>query len=498
MLSVTLPQDKRRPLHNPHSCPGQGPGRASGASGQARQAAHAVAGQVGGRHRPEPVVSPKPVQKIAACAAGRDRVARTAGRCARTAIPQQKLVWPGDNPRAIYTQNSASIPRRCPSRMQPSPAGCNRRLSGSSNSDSLAKSAPCCAEFIARRHGARNFRLIRGHQRAAAAALATVRPSTACRAAKSSSGVNIRFCGINHALSSGATCRHSSNCRANPRWLRCHRKVEATRMTTITADGDDPIVHSVGDAPMDHSGNRCSGLHRLQRHRPDRVRPAAADAGRHVGDARRDRLDGHLQHSRHRHRNPDDGLAGRPLRHPQRHGLEHCHLHGGHPALRAGDVARKPRPLAHRAGRRRRRTSAARSDHPAQHLSALPAWPGHLGVRRGQYGGPRARSFARRLYRRAVELALGFLPHGAVRHCGVLRFPLRAAARHAAAACAARLDRLSCPGSRACASADRAVARPAPRLVRIQPHPRRHASVAVALYLFVAHSTDGDPPVPQS
>ena len=118
-------------------------------------------------------------------------------------------------------------------------------------------------------------------------------------------------------------------------------------------------------------------------------------------------------------------------------------------------------------GRHRRAGDAAVADHPVRHLSAASAPHDHFGLRHG--GGRRAgdRAGARRLSRRHIQLALGILRAGPGRAVLCRRAAPEHAARSAAAARSARLDRLSEPRRGDLLRAAGAVARPAAGLVRI-------------------------------
>jgi hypothetical protein len=73
--------------------------------------------------RPEPIISPKPVQK--ARPVRPDATASVPPVVAQGPQSQQKLVWPGDNPRAVYTQTppfflGGAVPNTAP-QSQPAP-----------------------------------------------------------------------------------------------------------------------------------------------------------------------------------------------------------------------------------------------------------------------------------------------------------------------------------------------------------------------------------------
>lgn len=75
--------------------------------------------------RPEPVFSPKPVQKSRPVRPDTGASVPPIVAQGPQSQPQQKLVWPGDNPRAVYTQNPPFFLGAVPnaqSQSQPAPA----------------------------------------------------------------------------------------------------------------------------------------------------------------------------------------------------------------------------------------------------------------------------------------------------------------------------------------------------------------------------------------
>jgi hypothetical protein len=74
--------------------------------------------------RPEPIVSPKPVQKSRPVRPDTSASVPPIVAQGPQSQPQQKLVWPGDNPRAVYTQTPpfflGATPNTAP-QSQPSP-----------------------------------------------------------------------------------------------------------------------------------------------------------------------------------------------------------------------------------------------------------------------------------------------------------------------------------------------------------------------------------------
>lgn len=74
--------------------------------------------------RPEPIISPKPVQKSRPVRPDTSASVPPVVAQGPQSQPQQKLVWPGDNPRAVYTQNPpfflGATPNTAP-QSQPSP-----------------------------------------------------------------------------------------------------------------------------------------------------------------------------------------------------------------------------------------------------------------------------------------------------------------------------------------------------------------------------------------